>query len=408
MAKFDIVIFGATSFVGQILCRYMIEQYHDHKEVKWAIAGRNRAKLDELVHSLGALAERLPVLVADAADETSLRTLCDSTKVVVSTVGPYALYGEALVSTCASQGTDYCDLTGEVQWIAKMIRRYESVAKISGARIVHSCGFDSIPSDLGVYYLQQQAEAKFSQSCSKVKMRVKKMRGAASGGTVASIMNVVKEASKDSELRKLLTNPYAICPKDHGFSARQDNLTYPRYEQEFHSWIAPFVMATINTRIVHRSNALLHKQYGEQFYYDEAMLTGDHIGGSLGAGALVGGLAAFMLAAAIPPTRWAMENFILPKPGQGPSLEEQLNGCFDLRFKGTTVDGQSIDCKVYGDQDPGYGSTAKMLGQAAVCLAKDISKKDKAGGFWTPSSIFGEALIDRLQLHSGLTFEVLE
>lgn len=408
MAKFDIVIFGATSFVGQILCRYMLEQYHDHKEVSWAIAGRNQAKLDELVQSLGPLAEKLPVLVADAADESSLKTLCDSTRVVVSTVGPYALYGEALVSTCASQGTDYCDLTGEVQWIAKMIRRYEGVAQISGARIVHSCGFDSIPSDMGVYFLQQQAEVKFSQSCSKVKMRVKKMRGTASGGTVASIMNVVKEASKDTELRKLLTNPYAICPKEHGFSARQDNLTYPRYEQEFHSWIAPFVMATINTRIVHRSNALLHKQYGEQFYYDEAMLTGDHLGGSLGAGALVGGLAAFMLAAAIPPTRWAMENFILPKPGQGPSIEEQLNGCFDLRFKGTTENGQSIDCKVYGDQDPGYGSTAKMLGQAAVCLAKDISKKDKAGGFWTPSSIFGQALIDRLQLHSGLTFEVLE
>ena len=408
MAKFDLVIFGATSFVGQILCRYMLEQYHDHQEVKWAIAGRSQAKLEELVQSLGPLAHKLPILVADAADEASLKTLCNSCKVVVSTVGPYALYGEALVKTCASQGTDYCDLSGEVQWIAKMIRRYQGIALISGARIVHSCGFDSIPSDMGVYFLQQQAKAKLGKTCNKVKMRVKKMRGAASGGTVASLLNVVKEASKDAELRKLLVDPYTLCSQDHGFTARQDNVTFARYEQDFHSWIAPFVMATINTRIVHRSNALLDKQYGEQFHYDEAMLTGDHLGGGLGAGALASGLAAFMLAAMVPPTRWALETFILPKPGQGPSIEQQLNGCFDLRFKGSTEDGQSIDCKVYGDQDPGYGSTAKMLGQAAVCLARDISKKDKAGGFWTPSSIFGQALIDRLQLHSGLTFELME
>jgi len=406
--KFDIVIFGATSFVGQILTHYMLNQFAVEGELKWAIAGRSQNKLKELKQSLGIAGENLDILVADAADEDSLRLLCGSTRVVISTVGPYALYGEPLVKTCVALGTDYCDLTGEVQWIAKMLEQYEGQAKISGARIVNSCGFDSLPSDLGVYFLQQHAKQKFGETCSSIKMRVKKMKGAASGGTVASMTNIFKEVASNPALRKILANPYAICPPDHGNTVRQDNMNRPQYDNDFNSWVAPFVMAVINTRIVHRSNALVAGGYSQHFEYNEAMLTGKGLMGS-GIAAGVGfGLGSFAMAAVIPPTRWAMEKFILPKPGEGPSQDAQEKGFYDLRFYGKTDSGQEIRCKVTGDQDPGYGSTAKMLGQAAACLAQDISKDKVSGGFWTPASIFGTQLIARLESHAGLTFEVID
>jgi short subunit dehydrogenase-like uncharacterized protein len=406
--KFDIVIFGATSFVGQILTRYMLAQFPIEGELKWAIAGRSQNKLNELKQSLGIAGEPLDILVADAADENSLHELCSATRVVISTVGPYALYGEPLVKTCVALGTDYCDLTGEVQWIAKMLEGYEDQAKTTGARIVNSCGFDSLPSDLGVYFLQQHAKQKFGEPCSSIKMRVKKMKGAASGGTVASMTNIFKEVASNPALRKLLANPYAICPPDHGNKVRQDNMNRPQYDNDFNSWVAPFVMAVINTRIVHRSNALVEGGYSPHFEYNEAMLTGKGLmGGGLAAG--VGfGLGGFAMAAVIPPTRWAMEKFMLPKPGEGPSQDAQEKGFYDLRFYGTTDSGQEIRCKVTGDQDPGYGSTAKMLGQAAACLAQDISKENTPGGFWTPASIFGNQLITRLENHAGLTFEIID
>jgi short subunit dehydrogenase-like uncharacterized protein len=406
--KFDIIIFGATSFVGQILTRYMLNQFAVGGELKWAIAGRSQNKLIELKLSLGTAGEALDTLVADAADEDSLHSMCLSTRVIISTVGPYALYGEPLVKVCVALGTDYCDLTGEVQWIAKMLERYEDEAKKSGARIVNSCGFDSVPSDLGVYFLQHHAKQKFGQTCSSIKMRVKKMKGAASGGTVASMTNIFKEVASNPALRKVLANPYAICPSDHGNTVRQDNMNRPQYDDDFNSWVAPFVMAVINTRIVHRSNTLVEGGYSQHFDYNEAMLTGKGLMGS-GIAAGVGvGLGGFAMAAVIPPTRWVMEKFILPKPGEGPSIDAQEKGFYDLRFYGKTDDGQEIRCKVTGDQDPGYGSTAKMLGQAAACLAQDISKDDVQGGFWTPASVFGTQLITRLEKHAGLTFEVID
>jgi short subunit dehydrogenase-like uncharacterized protein len=406
--KFDIIIFGATSFVGQILTRYMLSQFTIESKLKWAIAGRSQNKLDELKLSLGAAGKDLDILVADASDENSLRALCQSTRVIVSTVGPYALYGEPMVKTCVALGTDYCDLTGEVQWIAKMLERYEDVAKITGARIVHSCGFDSVPSDLGVYFLQQHAKQQFGQTCSNIKMRVKKMKGAASGGTVASMTNIFKEVASNPALRKVLANPYAICPPNHGNTVRQESMNRPQYDNDFNSWVAPFVMAVINTRIVHRSNALVENGYSQHFDYNEAMLTGRGLMGRGKAAGVGVGLGGFAMAAVIPPTRWVMEKFILPKPGEGPSLEAQEKGFYDLRFYGKTDSGHEIRCKVTGDQDPGYGSTAKMLAQAAACLVQDISKAKVQGGFWTPASIFGSTLITRLEKYAGLTFELIE
>jgi short subunit dehydrogenase-like uncharacterized protein len=403
----DVVVFGATSFVGKILCRYLLEEFGTHGELKWAAAGRSKAKLEELRDSLGPEAANLPLIVADAADDTALRKLCASTRVVVSTVGPYALYGEPLVKACAESGTDYCDLAGEVQWIRRMVQRHEAAARKSGARIVHCCGFDSIPSDLGVHFLQRQAMSRLGAPCTRVKMRVKAMRGGMSGGTVASLMNVVKEAAADPALRKELADTYSLCPDGPAPRMRQPEVRSVEFDADFGAWVAPFVMSAINTRVVHRTNALSQQAYGADFSYDEAMLMGRGLKGRLAATGLAAGLGGFMLAGAIGPLRAGLERFVLPKPGEGPSPEAQRKGSFDLRFVGTTADGRQIRTKVTGDRDPGYGSTGKMLGQAAGCLALDIDKAATPGGFWTPATIFGDRLIKRLVDHAGLSFELV-
>lgn len=404
----DLIVFGATSFVGQILTRYLAEQFGAHGHLKWAIAGRSEAKLAALRNSLGLAAGKLPVVVANAADEVALRQMCKDTRVVISTVGPYALYGEPLVKACAETGTDYCDLTGEVQWIRRMIHAYEPAARKSGARIVHCCGFDSIPSDLGVHLLQQRSRERFGEPCTEVKMRVKAARGGFSGGTAASLVNVVKEAAANPALRKELANPYSICPEGYAPQVRQPNVKSAQYDADFDAWVAPFVMSGINTRIVHRSNALSKQAYGKDFRYDEAMLMGRGLKGRAAATGLTAGLAGFMLAGALPPTRWALERFLLPAPGEGPSAEDQRKGFYDLRFLGRTADGRTLRVKVTGDRDPGYGSTAKMLGQAGACLVLDLAESGRKGGFWTPATLFGDRLIERLVAHAGLTFEVLE
>lgn len=404
-AQYDIILFGATSFVGEILTGYMMGQYGDNSDIKWAIAGRSEDKLIATKQKHGA--HDIDHIVADAANEQQLLTMVKQARVIVSTVGPYALYGEPLVKACAQNGVDYCDLTGEVQWYKRMVDKYETTAKQTGARIVHCSGFDSIPSDLGVYFLQQQAKAKFGKMCSDVKLRVAKLKGGASGGTVASMVNIAKEAAKDPALRKELQNPYSICPSGHGFKRRQENINGAQFDEDFDQWIGPFVMAAVNTRVVHRSNALSNNTYGEDFSYSEAMLMGKGKKGKSRSRNMGWGLNIFMIMAAIKPTRWILERFVLPKPGEGPTPQEQLKGCFDYRFVGKTDDGQTIKVKVTGDRDPGYGSTAKMLGQAAVCLAS-IKKEDKAGGFWTPATIYQDDLIARLIEKSGLTFELLD
>jgi short subunit dehydrogenase-like uncharacterized protein len=401
--QYDLIIFGATSFVGQILSSYMVDNID--ADTTWAIAGRSEKKLQKLKKSLGSKAKQLPILIADSADESALNSMCQQSRIIVSTVGPYALFGETLVKVCAETGTDYCDLTGETQFIQLMLERYEATAKKSGARIVHCCGFDSIPSDLGAHFLQQQSQAAFGCSSEKIQMRVKTIKGAASGGTIASMLNIFKEASNDPKMRHDLQNPYSLCPAA-GFSARQIN-TVSEYNDRLNSWAAPFVMAAVNTRVVHRSNALLDKQYGDNFTYDEGMLTGDGLKGRLASSALTLGLAAFAIGGALSPTRWVLEK-VLPKAGEGPSPTDQENGCYDLRFLGTTNNGDELQVKVTGDKDPGYGSTAKMLSQAALCMANDIKKDADSGGFWTPASLMAEPLTERLIAKAGLTFEVVK
>lgn len=405
-AQYDLIVFGATSFVGKLLCRYLAERPGTRASLKWAAAGRSPAKLQELRASLGGGQAALPLIVADAADETALAAMCAQARVVISTVGPYALYGEPLVKVCAESGTDYCDLAGEVHWIKRMLDRYEPAAKASGARIVHCCGFDSIPSDLGVLFLQEEALDRFGEYCSKIAMRVKVMRGGASGGTIASIMNIAKEAATDPVLRKQLANPYLLCPQPVP-NVRQPGVRSAAYDSDYGAWVAPFVMAGINTRIVHRSHALGGYCYGRDFRYHEAVLTGTGLAGRVKALTVTAGLSGFMAASALRLTRWALER-VLPSPGEGPSPAAQASGFYDLRFVGTTPGGKKLRAKVVGAGDPGYGSTSKILGQAGACLAFDVSRTEKLGGFWTPATIFGSRLIERLRSDADLRFEIID
>ncbi|MGA7328725.1 MAG: saccharopine dehydrogenase NADP-binding domain-containing protein [Rhodomicrobium sp.] len=403
---YDVIVFGAASFVGKLLCGYLSNQFNA-AGLRWAAAGRSREKLEQMRRSLNSKAVDIPLIIADAADERSLTTMCAQTAAVVSTVGPYALYGEPLVKVCAELGTDYCDLTGEVQWIRRMLDRYEKTAQRTGARVIHCCGFDSVPSDLGVHFIQNHALERLGRYCTHIKMRVKALRGGVSGGTIASMVNVAKEAAANPALRKDLRNPYLLCPKDRRPSTRQESLTRPAYDADFQAWLAPFVMASINTRVVHRSNALANYAYGEDFRYDEAMLAGTGVRGRMTAYAIAGSLGGFAAMTAVQPARRVLQRFVLPAPGEGPSPESQKKGFYDLRFLGILDDGRTIRAKLTGDADPGYGSTSKMLGQVAACLANSRGEAKK-GGFWTPATLFGDPLIDALQRHAGLSFTITE
>lgn len=412
MTQFNIILFGATSFVGQILTRYFVEHVvPTSPELRWAIAARSAEKLAELKREIGEAAADIPVLIVDAHNAEQLNAMCQATDVVVSTVGPYAFYGEPLVKACVENGTDYCDLTGETQWIRRMIDAYESQAQASGARIVHCCGFDSVPSDMGVKVLQQHAMAKFGTPVSSIEMGVKTLKGGASGGTIASLINVLEEAKANPALRKQLANPYLLCPSNHSFKARQHAVKGSEFSELHQSWWAPFVMAAINERIVHRSNACLDNAYGVDFTYTEGMLMGKGGKGKRRSLKTAFGLGVFMVAVSIAPLRKLLQKFVLPKPGEGPTPKEQLAGRFDMRFVGRHRNGQTVSVKVTGDRDPGYGSTAKMLGQAALCLAFDHrneqSKTGRLGGFWTPASMFDERYIERLRNEAGVVVEVM-
>ena len=407
---YAVVLYGATSFVGKITAHYLTEFLSNTKDanganVTWAIAGRDEAKLNELQSELES---KVDIIIANSNDSASLDEMTKQTKVIISTVGPYLKYGEPLIKSCSANGTDYVDLTGEAIFIKDMMDKYQDAAKQSGARIVNSCGFDSIPSDLGVYFTQTKAEEKFGEACDVIHMRVKAAKGGLSGGTIASMATIFEEVGKDKSRRKQVANPYLLNDDTDAPNVRQDNVSKPEYDSEHKRWLAPFVMASINTRIVHRSNQLLGYEYGRGFKYDEAMWMKDGVQGQLSSYALSAGLFGFATAMMITPSRELLSKHVLPKSGSGPSKEEQKNGYFDIRLFGQTTKKHTINTKVTGDKDPGYGSTSRMLAQAALCLAQDVSKETVGGGFWTPASAMGDQLLTRLEEHAGLSFEVVD
>ncbi|WP_375421201.1 saccharopine dehydrogenase family protein [uncultured Sphingomonas sp.] len=376
---FDIIVYGATGFTGRLVAEYLAAT----GATRWAMAGRSLAKLEEVRDLIGAPADT-QLVVADADDVASLRRMCERTAVVLTTVGPYQLYGSNLVAACAATGTGYVDLCGEPAWMRQMIDAHHTEAQRTGARIVFSCGFDSIPFDLGVLTLQDHARARFGRPAPRVKGRVRTMKGGFSGGTAASLKATLAAAARDPSLVKLLTSPFALTP---GFSGpHQPTGLIPEYDSSIQAWVAPFVMAPINTKNVHRTNFLLGSAYGADFVYDEMMVAG------LGD---IGKAAADAIAKFNP-----FGGDKGPKPGEGPSKEDRETGHYDLLFVGLMPDGERIDTVVTGDRDPGYGSTSKMIAETALCLVET----EGAGGVWTPGALLGTKLRDRLQAKAGLTF----
>ncbi len=384
--ELGIIVYGATGYTGRLVCEYLNEQYGVGGEISWAMAGRSQDKLVQVRDEMGIPAD-VPLVVADAGDPASVDAMVKRAQVIVTTVGPYQLYGSDLVRACAEAGTDYVDLCGEPAWMAEMIAAHGEAAKASGARIVFSCGFDSIPFDLGVYYLQETARDKLGGTVSRVKGRVRAMQGTFSGGTLASFKATMAAAAENPELVSVLMNPFALS---NGFQGpEQPHGMKPLFEDDLDSWSAPFIMATINTKNIHRSNALLGHAYGEDFVYDEMMLTGPGEQGEA-------------IAKAVAEDKSMAENPI--KPGEGPSKEERDNGFYDVLFIGSNEGGDTVSVSVKGDKDPGYGSTSKMIAESAVVLL--LNPDQASGGIWTPGAALGTPLIERLQANAGLTFAV--
>jgi len=387
-SKFDIVVYGATGFTGQLVAEYLAAHYKGDANLKWAMAGRSKDKLASVRDAIGAPADT-PLIVADAGDPASLKAMVAQTKSVISTVGPYLLYGNELVSACVAAGVDYFDLCGEPTWMRQMIEKHEATAKKSGARIVFSCGFDSLPFELGVFYVQEHAKKALGAPAARVKGRVREMKGTFSGGTAASMRAIFEAAAKDLSLVALLKNPFALVPGFEG--PKQPPGNKPLFDEELQSWTAPFVMSTINTRSIHRSNMLMGFPYGRDFIYDEMVLTGPGEQGQANA--------KLVMAA-----NNKMSGHEAPKPGEGPSKEERETGSYDLLFVALAPDGRQVHIAVKGDRDPGYGATAKMIAECAICLLRDTP--DVPAGFWTPGAAMQHKLIKRLVDHAGLTFAV--
>lgn len=403
--EFDIVLWGATGFTGQLVAEYLLRRYGVDDSFRWALGGRNERKLDGVRHELDA--PELSLVLGDGEDAESMDALAGRARVVCTTVGPYARYGSKLVAACAKAGTHYCDLTGELHWMRRMIDAHEAEARASGARIVPTCGFDSIPSDLGVYAVQREMRARDGAPSPLVKGGAAGFSGGFSGGTIASMLNMMEEAAGDPAVRRILADPYALDPSGHARGPESPDRRGAAWDADFEQWTAPFVMAGINTRVVRRSNALLGDAYGGDFRYDEMTLTGDGAVGAARAAAVAAGTGLTMGAMAIGPIR-RLVSPRLPSPGEGPSREEQEKGYWDLRFHARSprgADAPPLRARFTGDRDPGYGSTSKMLGEAAVCLAVDPI--GVSGGFHTPASAMGDLLLERLQKNAGLDFEVL-
>lgn len=385
MKEFDVIVYGATGYTGRLVAEYLVREYGADASLKWAMAGRSADKLKEVAAEIGAPVGT-PFVIADASNPLSLKEMAARTKCVITTVGPYQLYGEPLVAACAEAGTDYVDLCGEPNWMRAMIDKYETAAKKSGARIVFSCGFDSIPFDLGVWFTQEEAKKEFGEPCVEIKGRVRAMKGKFSGGTAASLKETMKAAFKDPSVIELLKSSFALTPGFQG--ADQPSMSKPMLDEASGVWLAPFVMAPINTKNVHRSNFLLGCAYGKDFRYSEMMMTGKGEQGEAIAKAV------------------ASDNSLMsedaPKPGEGPTKEERETGFYDVLFIGETARGEKIRTHCKGDKDPGYGSTSKMIAESAITLVRDAT--DTKGGVWTPAAAMGAPLLKRLEAHAGLSF----
>ncbi|MEL6193486.1 MAG: saccharopine dehydrogenase NADP-binding domain-containing protein [Bacteroidota bacterium] len=399
---YDIIIWGASGFTGRLVAEYLYKKYGANKELKWAMGGRNESKLEEVRAAVAD--ETVPLVIADSHDEASLDAMTKQAKVICTTVGPYAKYGAPLVAACVKNQTHYCDLAGEPPFIREMIDKHHDTAKANGVKIVHSCGFDSIPSDLGVLYSQQQAKKTFGEYATKVSMRVHDFAGELSGGTYASLSNNIEMAMQNRDILKVLMHPYGLNPTVEQSGPDTPGIQSVVYDETAKTWIAPFMMEAINTRIVRRSHALEDFPYGGDFSYDEAIKGGDGEEGKKKAQKIAFQAAA--LAARPGTPEKAIMDERMPKPGEGPDQAAREAGYYNCHLYLSLSDGKLARGIVTGDMDPGYGSTSKMLAESAVCLAKD--DLPEMAGILTPATAMGSPLVDRLIANAGLTFSFEE
>lgn len=400
----DVVLLGATGFVGRLVAGYLARSAPP--DLRVALAGRSRDKLTAVAADLPDAGRRWPLLEADTGDPASLARLAEGTRVLVTTVGPYARYGLPVVEACARAGTHYADLTGEVLFVREAIDRFDAVARESGARIVHAAGYDSIPSDLSVWLLAERAREDGAGGLTDVRL-VATVRGGFSGGTVASMLGQVEAMATDREVRRLIGDPYALSPDRAAEPAtRQPSDAAPPALAADGRWTAPFVMAPFNTRIVRRSNALQEWAYGRGMRYGESMSAGRGLPGALAAAGITTGLAAGLGALAFPPTR-ALLDRVLPAPGSGPSEATREKGFFRMVVDASTEGGRRYRATAAGPGDPGYKATSVMLGEVALGLAIDTDRLPDRAGSLTPATALDGVLVERLRA-AGHTYDVTE
>lgn len=408
--EFDIVLWGATGATGRRAAHHLARRCA-HRGLRLAIGGRNRAKLEALRDSLPGDHRVDALLVGDSHDIGFLTDMTARTRVVVSTVGPFALYGSELVAAAVGNGTHYCDLTAEPQWMRAMIDAHEVSARETGARVVHACGHDSIPSDLGVQFLQEEAVSRFGAPCRHVATRVTRLKGGFSGGTAASFVNAMKLRETDPGFEKLSLDPYALCPEGERNGPDGPDRMMPMqvtWDADLEGWTKPYFMGPMNSKVVRRSNAIMGYPYGRDFGYEETGFTRAGIGGWFTAWRDTAFSRLFLKAMANPTARVWLQQKVLPRSGEGPGKEVRETGSYEIVLVGKTRNGDTIKVRITGQGDPGVRSTTLMLTEAALCLAEDFDRIPVGGGFWTPASAMGPILRERVTEHAGLAFEILD
>jgi short subunit dehydrogenase-like uncharacterized protein len=400
----DITVYGATGFVGRLLAAYLAGAAPAGLRI--ALAGRSRSRLEQVRGELPAAARGWPLVEADSTDAASLAALAASTRVLATTVGPYARHGLPVVEACARAGTHYADLTGEVLFVRRAIDATDAVARDTGARVVHACGYDSIPSDLCALLLAERARADGAGGLHDVQL-VATARGGFSGGTVDSVRVQFEELRRDAAARRLAGDPFTLSPdRDAEPDTRQPRDAGPPSRTPDGRWTAPFVMAPFNTRVVRRSNALQDWAYGRELRYGEVMGCGRGIPGAAAATAVTAALAGFAAAMSLPPTRSLLDR-VLPEPGTGPGEQTRARGWFRMEVDATTGSGRRYRATAAGQGDPGYAATAVMLGETVLGLALDGDRLPDRAGSLTPATALGDVLVERLRA-AGHTYEVAE
>lgn len=396
----DVVLYGASGFVGRLTAAHLAA--HAPADARIALAGRSIGRLREVRDGLGEAAAAWPLLIAEADDPVALAAMVDGAGVVVSTVGPYARYGAPLVGVCAAAGVHYADLTGEVLFVRGIIDRFHAAADRSGARIVTSCGYDSIPSDLGVLLVARHAADADAGTLTEAVLKAS-AKGGVSGGTIDSMRAQMETVSADPATKRVVADPYALSP-DRPAEADlgpQADAFLPRRDQLLGEWTAPFVMASYNTRVVRRSNALSGWSYGRRLAYREVMGFGSSPLGAATAAAVTGGLAGLSVGMGSSTARRVLDRF-LPKPGAGPSASTMDGGHFRSDLVAVAEDGRRFSAVVSAAGDPGYKATAVMLGESALALAFDGDRLPDGSGVLTPATGIGDRLIERLRARSFL------